>query len=160
MATKTSHENTTREIASALLSMTRVLTQVRAHEALCRKAGVDVDRGGAAVLYKLYVEGENARLTDLAERLGIDPPAVTRKVQQLEREGLLCRSVDPADARASRLKLTARGRGSIERLLRARESWLSDLLEGWTEVDRKEFARLLQLFASTIAQSEEVHHGR
>jgi DNA-binding MarR family transcriptional regulator len=150
---------TTSEIAAALVALARELTQTRAHEALCKDARVDVDRAGAALLYKLLVEGENARLTDLAERLGIDSPAVTRKVQQLEREGLLCRSVDPQDARASRLKLTARGRDSIERLLRARDRWLDGLMEGWSQADRKEFARLLHLFTSALSRDEELRHG-
>ena len=160
MPTRTLSDPTTKQIAASLLSMARVLTQVRAHEALCKKAGVDVDRAGAAVLYKLFVEGENARLTELADRLGIDPPAVTRKVQQLEREGLVSRSVDPSDARASRLRLTARGRSCIERLLRARENWLSEVLGSWSESDREEFSRLLQLFVSTVSDGEEAHHAR
>jgi DNA-binding MarR family transcriptional regulator len=149
----------TAEIAEALLSVARVVNQVRAHEALCKKAGVDVDRGGAALLYKLHVEGENARLTDLADRLGIDSPAVTRKVQQLEREGLVSRSVDPADARASRVSLTRQGRSCIGRLLRERERWLEGLLGGWAKADREDFARLLKLFASTIAGDSEERHG-
>jgi DNA-binding MarR family transcriptional regulator len=151
---------TTTEISGALLSMARVLNQVRVHEAMCKRAGVQVDRGGAAVLYKLYVEGENVRITDLADRLGIDPPAVTRKVQQLERDGFVCRSVDPNDARASRLKLTRHGRSSIERLLRAREGWLGEVLSGWTRTDRRELARLLYLLASTLEQDVETRHGR
>jgi len=156
---KADTDRTTREIASELLSVVRVMNQVRVHEALCRQAGVDLDRGGSALLYKLYADGEDIRLTDLAERLGIDSPAVTRKVQQLEREVLISRSADPNDARASRLRLTAKGRGAIERLLRAREEWLGDLLEGWPNADRKELARLLQVLASTIAQDVEARHG-
>ncbi|MGH9030398.1 MAG: MarR family winged helix-turn-helix transcriptional regulator [Acidimicrobiales bacterium] len=159
MALKAVEDNPTSEIARALLPVVRVLNQVRAHEEFCRKAGVGIDRAGAAVLYKLHVEGENARLTDLAERLGIDPPAVTRKVQQLERDGLLCRSVDPRDARACRLKLTRQGRTCIERLLRARDEWLAELLVGWSRSDQKELARLLQLFASTIEHDLEARNG-
>ena len=35
------------------------------------------------------------RLTDLADRLRIDAPAVTRKAQRLERMGLVSRGRDP-----------------------------------------------------------------
>lgn len=147
------------EIAAALLSVARVLNQVRAHESLCRRAGVELDRASSALLYRLYAEGENLRLTDLAERLGIDPPAVTRKVQQLERAGLLCRSSDPSDARARRLGLTRRGREAIERLLRAREDWFAEMLEGWSRKDKREFARLMQFLASTIDEDLEERHG-
>jgi len=160
MAPRTAEHQVTEEIGSSLLAVARVMNQVRVHEALCKQAGVDLDRGGTALLYKLYVEGENVRLTDLAERLGIDSPAVTRKVQQLERRDLLSRSPDPQDARASRLRLTAGGRAAIECLLGARQAWLASLLEGWPEDDRRELARLLALFAQTMTQHAEVRHGR
>jgi DNA-binding MarR family transcriptional regulator len=154
------HDPKTAEIADALLAMARVMNQVRAHENLCRHAGVELDRGGAALLYKLFADGEDVRITELAERLGIDPPAVTRKVQQLERSGLLSRAADPEDARACRLRLSEEGRTSIERLLRAREEWIDSMLDGWPEADKREFARLLTLFASTIAADIEVIGGR
>src|SRR5580658_10538289 len=105
------------EIDGALLSVARVMNQVRVHAKLRAEAGVDIDRAGAAVLYKLLVETDSLRLCDLAERLGIDSPAVTRKVQHLEQLGLVARSPDPVDGRASRLLLTNEGRRTIERLL-------------------------------------------
>ncbi|HXQ61278.1 MAG TPA: MarR family transcriptional regulator [Acidimicrobiales bacterium] len=152
-------DTTTGEIDAALLSVARVMNQVRVHAKLRADAGVDIDRAGAAVLYKLLVESESLRLCDLAERLGIDSPAVTRKVQQLEHLGLVIRSPDPVDGRASRLLLTRDGRRSIERLLGARRVWLEELLSEWPPEDRKEFARLLQLFANTIEHDVEVRHG-
>jgi DNA-binding MarR family transcriptional regulator len=150
---------TSQAIAAALLETSRVFTQVRAHDTLCRQADVDLDRSGAMLLYKLHAEGENVRLTDLAERLEIDAPGVTRKVQQLERAGLVQRSSDPMDGRALRLSLTEAGRRSIERLLAERERWLESLLVGWTGDDRRDFARLLRLFATSMARSGERDHG-
>ncbi len=135
------------------------MNQIRIHARLRAEAGVDIDRAGAAVLYKLLVEGESLRLCDLAERLGIDSPAVTRKVQQLEHLGLVARSPDPDDGRASRLLLTRDGRRSIERLLGARRLWLEEKLADWPQADRQEFARLLQLFAHTIEEDGEARHG-
>jgi len=155
--TKTKVDATTEQIASSLLSVARLMNQVKRHDTLCRQAEVDLDRGGAALLFKLYSEGENVRITDLADRLGIDAPAVTRKVQQLERAGMLSRTVDPEDARALRLALTDEGRQSIERLLRARQDWIDAMLHGWSRQDRQEFGRLLGQFASSIAAAAEPH---
>jgi DNA-binding MarR family transcriptional regulator len=159
MTQRTASDTTTGEIDGALLSVARVMNQVRVHAKLRAEAGVDVDRAGAAVLYKLLVEEESLRLCDLAERLGIDSPAVTRKVQQLEHLGLVARSPDPVDGRASRLVLTRDGKRSIERLLDARRLWLEELLADWPTSDRQEFARLLQLFSATIEEDVEVRHG-
>jgi DNA-binding MarR family transcriptional regulator len=110
-------------------------------------------------VYKLYSEGENVRLTDLAERLAIDSPAVTRKVQQLEAAGFVCRSTDPVDARALRIKLTRTGRTAIERLLCARQQWFDQILNRWPSSERRELARLLDLLASSIAEHAEAGHG-
>ena len=150
-------DRTTENTASALLSLARVMNQFKTHDTFRRRAGVDLDRGGAALLYKLFSEGEDVRLGELAERLGIDSPAVTRKVQQLERDGLVTRSPDPLDARASRVRLAPEGRRSIEKLLAARELWLDEVLGGWSEHDRAELARLLQQLATTIASQGESH---
>lgn len=152
-------DQTTGEIDAALRSVARVMNQVRVHSRLRAQAGVDIDRAGAAVLYKLLVERENPRLCDLADRLGIDSPAVTRKVQQLEHRGLVARAADPEDGRASRLHLTTEGTQSIERLLAARRTWLEERLSQWSDADRKEFARLLAHFAASIENDVETRHG-
>jgi DNA-binding MarR family transcriptional regulator len=56
-----------------------------------------------------------------------------------------------------RLRLTDTGRSSIERLFRAREDRLHELLAKWSRCDLEEFARLLQLFASTLAGEGDEH---
>jgi DNA-binding MarR family transcriptional regulator len=148
------------EIDSALLSVSRVLNQVRVHAMLRKRAGVELDRGGAAMLYKLATEGENVRLRDLAERLGIDSPGVTRKVQQLEAMGLVRRSPDPEDGRVSRISLTKAGCNAIERLLTAHRQWIQELLSRWPDEEQREFSRMLQLFATTIEEDLQARHGR
>jgi DNA-binding MarR family transcriptional regulator len=138
------------EIESALHSLARSLKQVRLHEFLLAEARVDVDQAGLAVLYVLHAGGTSLRLTDLAEHLRIDAPAVTRKAQQLERSGLVSRARDSEDGRATRLQLTAQGRRTITRFLVARRAWLTRLLAGWPEAEQAELARLLRQFTSDI----------
>ena len=138
------------EIESALHSLGRSLKQVRLHEYLLAEARVDVDQAGLAVLYVLHTGGTSLRLTELAEQLRIDAPAVTRKAQQLERSGLVSRTQDRADGRATRLQLTAQGRRTIGRILVARRAWLTRLLAAWPEAEQIELARLLRQFTSDI----------
>jgi DNA-binding MarR family transcriptional regulator len=137
-------------IESALHSLARCLKQSRLHEFLLAQARVEADQAGLAILYVLHIEGRGLRVTDLAEQLRIDAPAVTRKAQQLERSGLVSRSRDTADARATRLQLTPQGRRTINRFLAARRKWLTSLLAGWPEAEQAEFARLLRQFTSDI----------
>ena len=85
----------------ALQTVARAITQVRLHERLLRRAGVRLDRAGVTLLFKLAAKEDSLRVTDLAELLGVDPPTVTRKVQQLERDGMVVRQPDSDDRRAS-----------------------------------------------------------
>ena len=132
--------------------MSRSITQIRAHERLLRAAGVRLDRAGAALLNKLYVADGSLRVTDLAEQLGVDAPTVTRKVQQLEREGMVVRQTDPDDRRATRIRLAPSGRRTLERVLRARRAWLERLVGGWDEIDLATFASLLGRFSHEMEQ--------
>ncbi len=134
----------------ALQTVARSITQVRLHERLLRLAGVRVDRAGATLLFKLSAESDSLRVTDLAEKLGVDTPTVTRKVQQLERDGMVVRQPDPDDRRAARIRLTPAGRGTIERVRRARRVWLEELLQGWGDDDLSTLADLLGRVAENL----------
>ena len=130
----------------------RSVNQVRLHERLLHDAGVRVDRGGAALLSKLQASPDGSvRVTALAERLGVDTPTVTRKIQQLERLDLVARDADPDDRRAHRIRLTAAGQATLDRLTEAKRRWLSALLEGWSTEDRTSFAALLGALADRVA---------
>src|SRR5882724_13698783 len=87
------------EIELALHSLARRLKQARLHDFVLKQAGLDIDQAGLAILYALHAEKGSLRITDLAERLGIDAPAVTRKAQRLERLGLVSRARCVDDAR-------------------------------------------------------------
>ena len=134
----------------ALHTVARSITQVRLHERLLRLAGVRLDRAGASLLFKLSANRDSLRVTDLAEILGVDTPTVTRKVQQLERDGMVVRQTDPDDRRASRIRLTPAGRRTIERVRRARRKWLEELLHEWDDNDLSALADLLSHFAEDL----------
>ena len=135
-------------IERALHALARRLMHARLHEHFARQAGVDLDQAGLAVLYVLWEPGTRLRVTDLAARLGIDTPGVTRKAQQLERQGLVSRCRDESDARASLICLTPAGQRALRCFLDARHQWLRAVLAGWPDEDRREFARLASCFAN------------
>jgi DNA-binding MarR family transcriptional regulator len=137
-------------IESALHSLGRRLKQAQLKDYIAQQAGNDLDQAGMAVLYTLNGEECSLRVTDLAARLGIDPPAVTRKAQQLERAGLVSRERDADDARASRLRLTPEGREVLKRFLLARHQWLAALLADWPADECREFARLICRFTADV----------
>jgi DNA-binding MarR family transcriptional regulator len=138
------------QIEAALQVVARSMTQARLHERLLQTAGVRLDRAGAALLYKLYVNRDSLRVTTLADLLGVDAPTVTRKVQQLERDQMVIRQTDPDDRRASRIRITPTGRRIVERVWKARRAWLEHLLEGWKDDDLSTLADLLGRFAQDL----------
>ena len=146
-------------IQESLQIVARSISQVRVHERLLQSAGVRLDRAAAAALYKLHVHGDATRITALAEMLGVDAPTVTRKIQQLERDGLVVRHADPDDGRASRIALTPAGRRTLERVLKARRAWLERLLEGWDDEDLARFGSLLGRFSTSLERDMEDARG-
>jgi DNA-binding MarR family transcriptional regulator len=131
---------------------------VRAHEHLLKAAGVRIDKAGVALLFKLERHGDSPlRVTDLADLLGVDPPTVTRKVQQLERLGFVTRGADAEDGRATRIQLTRDGRDTLDRVLIAHREFLARLFEQWSEKELTTFASMLERFSQTLRLEMETN---
>lgn len=70
----------------------------------------DVAPASAAVFQPLWMMPEGARLTALAKQSRITKQSMSALVDDLERKGFVERTPDPADARATLIRLTANGR--------------------------------------------------
>ncbi|TAM72189.1 MarR family transcriptional regulator [Mycobacterium sp.] len=66
----------------------------------------------ARLLATIEVHGE-ARIGDLAAVDHCSQPTMTTQVRRLEEAGLVTRTVDPGDARAVRIRITADGRRTL-----------------------------------------------
>lgn len=157
--TVTKEQAAVASIEAAMDAVAHAMTRVRVHDQLAARAGVDLDRAGAALLRQLSVCQGDLRLRDVADRLAVDAPVVTRKVQQLEREALVVRAPDQEDRRAFRLRLTRKGDKVLTRLLTARRAHLTEVLEKWSDAERSEFARLLRKFADDILDHRDMARG-
>jgi DNA-binding MarR family transcriptional regulator len=67
-------------------------------------------------------------LGDLATREQVTPPTITKVAGRLEDDGLVDRTVDPADRRVSRVSITAEGRRRLERSRARRDAALAERL--------------------------------
>ena len=88
-----------------------------------------------------------SRLSDL---MAITPPAVTKRVDVLEKRGLVERSVDAQDRRALRLRLTDQGRALVERILPQHVANEDRLLGGLNTAERAQLRVLLAQLAAHI----------
>jgi DNA-binding MarR family transcriptional regulator len=68
------------------------------------------------VLYALSNTPGGLRISELGEDVLLTQPGMSRLVARLEIRGLVERAADPGDARASRIRLTARG-AEIQRVV-------------------------------------------
>ena len=84
------------------------------------------------------------RSKDLAEHLRIAPRSATEVVDALEEKGLVTRSPDPGDRRATLVSLSDRGRALAEEVRRTRGVASDQLLERLTQTDREDLARILR----------------
>jgi len=113
-----------------------------------RAAGIALTRLGlslsaAAPLLVIARLGDGVRQRDVAEEAAIDPAAIARSVNQLEKDGLLLRRTDASDARAKTLHLTAAGRELAARLDGALNLLRKDILSRISEQDGKAAVRVL-----------------
>lgn len=61
----------------------------------------------------LIASGRGIRASELAQRVGMSRPSVSRLVKRLERKGLVIATDDPTDGRAAILVSTASGRQAL-----------------------------------------------
>ena len=150
-------QNDVESLADALTYLARAMHRPRAWEELAKRAGVSLDRPGAAILHILAVcdkEKINCNVQHLAHNLGIEAPSVSRKLQELEQTGMLARKPNTQDRRTVILHLTARGRGALSRIQRAKRESLAELLQNWSAADRKQLITLFQRLATDMNKDQ------
>jgi len=142
-------------LEEALTFFIRSYSRPRYWEIVRHGAGVTIDRPGAHLLRALQDHPEGYQLNELAGRIGVEAPSVTRTVQRLEEDALVTRTADPHDRRVSRLKLTRQGQRMLERLRRAKRQHMEALFTGWRPAERHELAVLLHRLAMSAAAASD-----
>lgn len=97
---------------------------------------------GQEFLLALLWKHDGLAQSDIAARMGVEAPTVSRMVQRMTRAGLVERRPDPCDGRVQRVWLTAPGRAARPRVEQAWATLESATLDG---LDRHERATLVGL---------------
>ena len=101
------------------------------------------------VLHQIQANG-SLRVSELAGCMGLDASTASRHVRHLEDGGYLARTGDPGDRRASRVRLTPKGRGVLARALRARAAVVDRAIADWPDGDRATLASLMTRLADSL----------
>lgn len=94
--------------------------------------------------------GEEVTVGGVAHFTDVEHSTASRLVDRAVRAGLIVRAPSASDARRIALVLSPQGRDLRERSVVFRTSWLAGVLDGWSENDVADLARLLARFAGTV----------
>lgn len=92
------------------------------------------------------------RAADLAELFSLDKGSVSRLVHQLLDLGLIARSPDPADGRASILTVTDEARRRLAVVRDGRQVHFDERLASWEPTDVEDLAARLGRFNAALAE--------
>jgi DNA-binding MarR family transcriptional regulator len=91
-------------------------------------------------------------LGELAAAEQVQPPTVTRLVASLERAGLVAREIDGVDRRVVRVRITAEGRRSLQRIRTLKNAYLSRRLGALDPADRALTETLTSLLEHLVVE--------
>jgi DNA-binding MarR family transcriptional regulator len=141
LRTATREATTGQELMVALLTVGRRLRS--------RLPEGRIDPAMMFVLHQVSVRG-SLRVSELARFLGLDVSTASRHTRQLQDGGYLARADDPGDRRASRVRLTPRGRAALDRAMRARVALVDRAIADWPVEDRTTLTTLIIRLADSL----------
>jgi DNA-binding MarR family transcriptional regulator len=103
-------------------------------------------------LHVLAYEADQMSLKELADRLGLSLPAVSRSIDGLVQRGLVTRAADAADRRMKQVRATAEAPEVLDRLTELRLAGIEQFLATLSARERSKLASALAL----IAEREEI----
>jgi DNA-binding MarR family transcriptional regulator len=114
----------------------------------------DVDPSTIPIAKQLIHNGP-MRLSDIATGCSLDASTISRQVRQLEVKGYVERTPDPADGRASLIRLSNTGDAAMRATMRRRYERIKAALEPWSEHDRGLLTELLTRLARDLGEAND-----
>ncbi len=133
------------EFQAAFWSAKRAMAE--SAEAAYNRHGV---RAGQQFILGCLWETDGLTPGEIAKRLGLATPTVTRAATRMEAAGLLRRSPHPTDARLVRLCLTERGRSLESVMAQERAALTKKALRGFSASDQAHLVKLLNALRDNL----------
>ncbi|MCR2824886.1 MarR family winged helix-turn-helix transcriptional regulator [Microbacterium sp. zg.Y909] len=134
--------------AVLLTSLTQLMAQwasLTRQTVVAREAGLTIDAGDIRPIYTLGLVGPT-RAGDLAADLRLTRPTMSKQLVRLESAGLVTRSPDPDDGRASIVALSPEGERVFALLVQRGCEMVDEAMRGWDAAERSRFATLTSRF--------------
>lgn len=110
-------------------------------------------------LLKLMTYNGQHQVGELADFLGVSPPAATKNVDKLETYGLVVRSPSEGDRRATLLSVSPRGRRLVDRYEGLKASRMLPVLEVFDRKEILQLSDLLERFSVSLLALERPGRG-
>jgi DNA-binding MarR family transcriptional regulator len=120
-----------------------------------RRPGDEVDPATVPLLHVLSCTGA-IRLSDLAARMHLDASTVSRHARQLEERGLISRTADPDDRRASRVEITGLGADTLDTAFEQRKQMIGRAITDWPAKDQQALQRLATRFVADLNATDDL----
>lgn len=128
-----------------------LMRSMRLHKAIMTKAlqKHQIFFGQMLCLNALH-HGQGVSQNDLAERMEVRPPTVSKMLGKLEEAGHICRRPDLQDHRVTRIFLTPSGEKLYDTLKEIAREQVQETLGSLTENDQKILRRILGEYISSM----------
>jgi DNA-binding MarR family transcriptional regulator len=110
-------------------------------------------------LLKLISLNGSHQVGEVAQFLGVSPPAATKNIDKLEGLGLVARSPSTDDRRATLLASSPKGRRLVRRYEELKEQRLEPVLDAFNEQELAQLTRLLERFSLLLIRQEDSGEG-
>lgn len=108
-------------------------------------------QGASYMMLTWLAEQGSVRPALMADTFGIDKGAISRQLQHLVDLGLVDRSADPEDGRATVVSVSTKARELLQSVTEQRRELLNDRLSDWTDSDLAAFAATLSRYNSSLS---------
>ncbi|WP_393734522.1 MarR family winged helix-turn-helix transcriptional regulator [Streptomyces sp. Y20] len=108
----------------------------------CRLAALGVTTGQLPTLLALYAQDGQTQ-TQLARRTGVEQPTMAVNLRRMERDGLITRTPDPADARRALVHLADKARAVRHDVQALRSRIDTEALAGFTPAEHEQLRGML-----------------
>jgi DNA-binding MarR family transcriptional regulator len=119
---------------------------------------------GQDVLLLTLGSEKSLEVGEMADRLGVRPPTVSKTLTRLTEAGLVSRSSVSGDKRRVAAKVTAKGRAKLDRIAGIRSRVERELLSGFDPKDERRLRKLLRkaiktMAASVLSEGDKTHRN-
>ena len=141
---------TPQQLADALVKLTTYVNRTSSPDMFRVLGEVGLSFTQMKALF-LLEEAEQVTVKDIAERLSMSFPAMSRSIDGLVQRGFVARHECASDRRSREIALLPQGRDALSRLLAAREAALESFAEELSDAERTALHAALLPIAERIS---------